>query len=78
MMQQKRALQLQVPKTTVHQLLHMKEGGLNPHSAGLKEENKYAWLTYALDMIDPTNASQFCDMKDFMHMDEKWFYLTCD
>ena len=43
-----------------------------------KEENTYAWLIYALDMIDHTNTSQYCDMYDFIHMDVKWFHLTHD
>ena len=71
--------QLNIPKTNVHQWLHM-EGGLKPHYASLKpsltEWNKCSWLLYALDAIDPNKTTKFRDMYDCIHVDEKWFYLT--
>ena len=29
-------------------------------------------------MIGPRNISQYCDMYDFVYVNEKWFYLTCN
>ena len=80
MMQRKLALHVQVPKMNVHQWLHMKEEGTKPRSSSLnpylKEGSKYSCLSYALDMIDSTSTSQFCNMYD--NINEKGFYLTCD
>ena len=65
----------------VYQWLHMK-GGLKPHSSALKpvltEQNKYSWLFFALEMIDPTDPTKSKDMYNYIHVDEKWFYLTRD
>ena len=55
-------------------------GGLQPHTSSLKpfltEQNKYAQLMYALEMINPSDTTKFQNMYDMIHVDEKWFYLT--
>ena len=40
------------------------------------EENKWARLEIALSLVDPTDPTKFKDMRDSMHIDEKWFFLT--
>ena len=40
------------------------------------EENKWARLEMALSFVDPTDPSQFHDMRDRVHLDEEWFFLT--
>ena len=56
--------------------------GLKPHYSALKpvltEQNKYLWLLYALEMVNPNDTTKFQDMYDFIHVDEKWFYLRKD
>ena len=44
----------------------------------LTEENKMSRMELALSFIDKNNTSKFEDMKDLIHIDEKWFYLTKD
>ena len=74
-------LQRNIPKSNVHWWLHM-EGGLKPHSSALNpvltEQNKYSWLLFALDMVNPSDTTKFQDMYNFIHVDEKWFYLPRD
>ena len=65
----------------MHQWLHM-EGGLNPHTSSPKpvitEQNKYSWLLFALEMVNPNNPTKFQHIYDMVHVDEKWFYLMRD
>ena len=62
----------------VHWWLQMK-GGLKPHSSAPKPvlivQKKYSQLLFALDMINPNDTTKFQDMYDYIHVDEKWFYL---
>ena len=56
------------------------KGGLQPPTSSLKlfltEQNTYAQLMYALEMINPNDTTKFQNMYDMIHVDEKWFYLT--
>ena len=59
------------------------KGGLKLHPSGLKpfltEQNKYVWLMYALEMVNPNDTTKFQDMYNFIfHVDEKQLYLTRD
>ena len=58
------------------------KGGLKPHSSGIKpfltEQNKYIQLMYAMEMVNPNDTTKFQDMYNFIHADEKWFYLVRD
>ena len=58
------------------------KGGLKPHSSSLKPvltgQNKYSWLLFALEILDPMDTTKFKDMYNYIHVDEKWFYLTGD
>ena len=44
----------------------------------LTEENKWARLEMALSFVDPTDPTKFQDMRDRVHLDEKWFFLTME
>ena len=81
MTQHQLTLRLNMPKTNVHQWLHMM-GGLKPHSSALKpvltEQNRYSWLLHALVMVNPNDTTKFQDLYDFIHVDRKWFYLMRD
>ena len=74
-------LNVNKPKTKMlQQWLHM-EGGLklrySSPKPSLTEQNKYAWMLYALEMIDPNiTIQQNSGIYDYIHVDEKWFYLT--
>ena len=50
------------------------------HSNSLKpiltEENKLARLLMANHFWDPQDPSKYQDMRDHIHLDEKWFFLT--
>ncbi|KAL6845041.1 hypothetical protein ACP4OV_025214 [Aristida adscensionis] len=69
---------LGVKKTTVHRWF--KEGKLRQHSNTLKpylkDSNKKTRLQHCLSMLDGDtlhNAPKFIDMKNIVHIDEKWF-----
>ena len=42
----------------------------------LMEENKWARLEMALSFVDPADPMKLQDMRDRVHLDEKWFFLT--
>ena len=50
------------------------------HSNSLKpiltEENKLVRLLMANHFRDPLDPSKYQDMRDRIHLDEKWFFLT--
>ena len=52
------------------------------HTSSLKptltEENKMSRMELALSFVDKNNPSQFENMEDLIHIDEKWFFLTKD
>ena len=66
-----------VPKTTVHHWLAAST--IQVHCNSLKpiltEENKWAWLEMALHFVDPEDPTKYQDMRDRVHLDEKWFFL---
>ena len=67
-----------VSKTTVHCWIV----GLTIHvhcnslKSVLTEEAKVARLLMALHFRDPVDLTNYCDMLDQIHLDEKWFFLT--
>ena len=42
----------------------------------LMEENKWARLEIALHFVDWADPTKYQDMRDRVHLDEKWFFLT--
>ena len=76
--QRKLATFMGVSKTTVHHwivasTIHVHCNSLKPV---LTEENKVARLLMALHFRDPLDPTKYCDMLDWIHLDEKWFFLT--
>ena len=67
-----------VSKTTVQHWIV--DSTIRVHSNSLKpiltEENKLAKLLMANHFRDPQDPSKFQDMCDWIHLDEKWFFLT--
>ena len=67
-----------VLKTTVQHwivasTIHVHSNLLKPI---LTEENKLARLLMANHFRDPQDPSKYQDMRDCIHLDEKWFFLT--
>ena len=67
-----------VSKTTVHcwivaSMIRVHCNSLKPI---LTEENKRARFERALSFRDPANLGKYQDMRDRIHVDEKWFFLT--
>ncbi|XP_058223181.1 uncharacterized protein LOC131332888 [Rhododendron vialii] len=72
---------LEVPKSTMHR--QIKEGLMRPHTNALKpnlsKEGKRSRLRFCLSMLEPSSLESqpfFKDMYNYVHIDEKWFYLT--
>ena len=67
-----------VSKTTVHRWIvaSMIRVHCNSLKPILTEENKRARFEMALSFSDPANLDQYQDMRDRIHVDEKWFFLT--
>ena len=76
--QRKLATSMGVSKTTVQ--CWIVASTIRVHSNSLKpiltEENKLARLLMANHFRDPQDPSKFQDMRDRIHLDEKWFFLT--
>ena len=76
--QQKLATLMGVSKTTVQRWIVAST--IRVHSNSLKpiltEENKLARLLMANHFRDPQDPSKYQDMRDRIHLDEKWFFLT--
>ena len=75
-----------IPKSTLHMMCR-KEKFLIKWRASLKptltEQNKLDRLHYALEMIQPQpnatrNGLHFNNMFNYVHIDEKWFYVIRD
>ncbi|KAH7835464.1 hypothetical protein Vadar_026303 [Vaccinium darrowii] len=73
--------ELKLARSTVHR--RIKEGMMRPHSNALKpflsEECKRKRLQFCLSMIEQTSIATepiFKDMYNYVHIDEKWFYMT--
>ena len=71
------AHELGVTRSTLHRWFT--QGKLRRHSNTLKpylrDDNKKARLQYCVSMIDG-GTLQFIDMKNIIHIDEKWFNTT--
>ncbi|KAF0695975.1 Aste57867_13247 [Aphanomyces stellatus] len=70
-----------VPKTTI--IRHMQEEGrlsarVNYVKPLLTDKNKEVRVQYAKSFLRPSSNGHhvFDDMHDYVHVDEKWFYLT--
>ena len=76
--QRKLATSMGVSKTTVQ--CWIVASTIRVHSNLLKpiltEENKLARLLMANHFRDPPDPSKYQDMRDRIHLDEKWFFLT--
>ncbi|KAL7564246.1 hypothetical protein ACA910_012273 [Epithemia clementina (nom. ined.)] len=74
------SVNLKISLGTVSRFLH--NGTMQAHTSALKptlsEENKVSRIYYALEMRDPNNIRKFKDMMEYIHVDEKWFYLSKD
>ncbi|KAF7153301.1 hypothetical protein RHSIM_Rhsim01G0178000 [Rhododendron simsii] len=76
------AAAMKVPKTTIHR--RIKEGKIRPHSNALKpylsEQAQKARLQFCLSMLEPNDDEnqprKFKSMYNYVHIDEKWFYMT--
>ncbi|KAL6882610.1 hypothetical protein ACP4OV_011300 [Aristida adscensionis] len=73
--------ELGVKKPTLHRWF--KQGKIRRHSNTLKpylkDDNKKARLQHCVSMLDAEtlqNAPKFMDMKNIVHIDEKWFNTT--
>ena len=67
-----------ISKTTVQcwiveSTLHVHSNSLRPI---LTEENRLAWFEMAMDSRDLVDQMKYQDMRDQIHVDEKWFFLT--
>ena len=76
--QSKLVMSMGVSKTTVHcwivaSMIRVHCNLLKPI---LTEENKHVRFEMALSFRDPANLGQYQDMRDRIHVDEKWFFLT--
>ena len=65
-----------IPKTTLFRM--MNDGHVKRISSTVKptltEQNKLERLQFCLRHVRPNGI--FCDMYDYVHIDEKWFYIT--
>ena len=66
-----------IPTTTLWRM--GKEGWLKRHSSAVKpfltDANKMARLEFAKSFVNP-RTQRFDNMYDYVHIDEKWFYMT--
>ena len=76
--QRKPATLMGVSKTTVHHWIVALTICVHCNSLKpiLTEENKVARLLMALHFRDLVDPAKYCDMLDWIHLDEKWFFLT--
>lgn len=72
---------LSVPRSVVHR--RIKEGVIKPHTNALKpylnDANKIARLKFCVSMLEPGSLESqpmFKNMYDYVHIDEKWFYMS--
>ena len=62
-----------VPRWIVASMICVHCSSLKPI---LTEENKCARCEMALSFMDQANLGNYQDMRDRIHVDEKWFFLT--
>ena len=64
-------------RTTIHYHHWIVASTIQVHCNKLKpilmEENKWARLEMALHFVDPADPTKYQDMRDRVHLDEKWF-----
>ncbi|XP_059634636.1 uncharacterized protein LOC132276975 [Cornus florida] len=72
---------MQVAKSILHR--RIKDGLIRPHSNALKpsltEKKKKARLLFCLSMLEQCSLHDrptFCNMLNYVHIDEKWFYMS--
>ncbi|KAH6817537.1 hypothetical protein C2S51_001140 [Perilla frutescens var. frutescens] len=72
---------LKISKSTIHR--RIREGNIPPNSnvvkLNLTEENKKAKLEFSLSIINKVMVASnpsFINMHDYIHFDEKWFYMS--
>ena len=75
--QQKLVMSMGVSKTTVYcwivaSMIRVHCNSLKPI---LTEDNKWVRFEMALSFRDPANLGKYQDMRDRIHVDEKWFFL---
>ena len=58
---------------TVASIIHVHCNSLEPI---LTEENKWARFEMAMHFRDPVDLTEYQDMHDWIHLDEKWFFLS--
>ncbi|XP_074369553.1 uncharacterized protein LOC141710981 [Apium graveolens] len=75
------AVQLKVSSTTANRMI--KRGLIKPHTnplhPALKEANLFQRVKWVLNLLmgdTPTTKRQYYPMFNFVHIDEKWFYLS--
>ena len=75
--QRKLATSMGVSKTTVHRWIvaSMIRVHCNSPKPILTEENKQSRFAMALSFRNPGNLGQYQDMRDRIHIDEKWVFL---
>ena len=76
--QQKLAASMGVSKTTAHHWIFALTICVHCNSFKpiLTEENKLARILMAMHFRDPEDPTKYMDMCDWIHLDEKWFFLT--
>ena len=76
--QQKLAALMGVSKATVHHWIVASTICVHCNSLKpiLTEENKWARVEMAMHFRDPEDLTKNQDMHDWIHLDEKWFFLT--
>ena len=75
------AVQLKVSSSTANRMI--KKGLIKPHTnplhPALKEANLFQRVEWVLNLLmgdTPTTKRQYYPMYNFVHIDEKWFYLS--
>ena len=63
-------------KTTVHHWIAALTIQVHCNKLKPTQENKWARLEMALSYVDPADPTKFQNMRDRVHLDEKWFFLT--
>ncbi|XP_074371109.1 uncharacterized protein LOC141712171 [Apium graveolens] len=75
------AVQLKASSTTINRIIN--RGLIKPHTnplhLALKEANLFQRVEWVLNLLmgdTPTTKRQYYPMYNFIHIDEKWFYLS--
>lgn len=72
---------MKVAQTTIYR--RIKDGDIRPHTNAMKphlsEEGKRERLKFCLSMLEPSSLTRqpfFKNMYNYVHIDEKWFFLS--